>query len=473
MASRDLHEAVDRFVDDVIALLTALGVTDDDKLRHDVAVDAANLASALVEADGRITDDECWAYVDAFGARIDGLAGATPAALRDARLFTDKQSVLARPSVLLDLLLQADRRDDSRRSHTYYTRAMRLGHAMAAVDLIPSPSELFALETLRTTMLKAMDDAGIPRPGTPGASASSRMAGTPVAPDPVGAAAARGGPPEKPAFENAPLPPMRPIEELFAELDALVGLAEVKADVKMVTNLLQVTKMRRERNLPVVDTSNHLVFTGNPGTGKTTVARLIGQIYRTLGVVSKGQLVETDRSKLVAGFVGQTAMKTAAAVESAIGGVLLIDEAYALARGGDDDFGREAIDTLVKTMEDHRDDLALIAAGYPEEMTDFIEANPGLRSRFTRTVHFPDYTDDELVKIFCTVGDKHRYTPTTAAVAELRTILAAQARDRGFGNARFVRNLFERAVSRQATRLVAVTSPTDEQLTTLEPDDLR
>ena len=468
MASRDLHEAVDRFVDDVIALLTALGVTDDDKLRHDVAVDAANLASALVEADGRITDDECWAYVDAFGARIDGLAGATPAAMRDARLFTDKQSVLARPSVLLDLLLQADRRDGSRRSHTYYTRAMRLGHAMAAVDLIPSPSELFALETLRTTMLKAMDGAGIPRPGTP-----SRGSGTPATPDPVGAAAARGGRAEQPTAEVSPMPPMRPIEELFAELDALVGLAEVKADVKMVTNLLQVTKMRRERNLPVIDTSNHLVFTGNPGTGKTTVARLIGQIYRTLGVVSKGQLVETDRSKLVAGFVGQTAMKTAAAVESAIGGVLLIDEAYALARGGDDDFGREAIDTLVKTMEDHRDDLALIAAGYPEEMTDFIEANPGLRSRFTRTVHFPDYTDDELVKIFCTMGDRHRYTPTTAAVAELRTILAAQARDRGFGNARFVRNLFERAVSRQATRLVAVTSPTDEQLTTLEADDLR
>jgi SpoVK/Ycf46/Vps4 family AAA+-type ATPase len=286
-------------------------------------------------------------------------------------------------------------------------------------------------------------------------------------PDPAG----RGRhPDEKP--EPAPLPPVRPIEELFAELDSLVGLAEVKADIKMVTNLLQITKIRKERGLPVIDTSNHLVFTGNPGTGKTTVARLIGQIYRTLGVVSKGQLIETDRSKLVAGFVGQTAIKTADALDSALGGVLLIDEAYALARGGDDDFGREAIDTLVKGMEDHRDDLALIAAGYPEEMAGFIDANPGLRSRFTRTLHFADYSDDELVRIFCTMGEKSRYAPTEASVTKLREILAAQPRDRGFGNARFVRNVFEKAVGRQASRLVGVTAPTDAQLTTLEADDL-
>ena len=251
-----------------------------------------------------------------------------------------------------------------------------------------------------------------------------------------------------------------------------MGLAAVKADVRMVANLLQIAKLRRDRGLPVLDTSNHLVFTGNPGTGKTTVARLLAQIYRSLGVVSQGQLVETDRSKLVAGYVGQTAIRTREAIESALGGLLLVDEAYALVRGGEQDFGLEAVDTLVKLMEDHRDDLAVVAAGYPDEMKVFIEANPGLRSRFTRTIAFPDYSDDELVEIFVTLGRRNRYVPTDDAVARLRTILAAQPRDRGFGNARFVRNLFEQAVSRQATRLVAAAAPTDEQLVTLEAADL-
>ena len=151
------------------------------------------------------------------------------------------------------------------------------------------------------------------------------------------------------------------------------------------------------------------MFTGNPGTGKTTVARLLSQILRTLGLVSKGHLVETDRSHLVAGYVGQTATKTRAVLESALGGTLLVDEAYALARGGDNDFGREAIDTIVKYMEDHRDDLALIAAGYPAEMADFIDANPGLKSRFTRFIDFPDYSTDELVEIFERMSGDLRY----------------------------------------------------------------
>jgi SpoVK/Ycf46/Vps4 family AAA+-type ATPase len=188
--------------------------------------------------------------------------------------------------------------------------------------------------------------------------------------------------------------------------------------------------------------------------------------------LSKGQLVEADRSQLVAGFVGQTAMKTRTVVEQALGGLLLIDEAYALARGGENDFGREAIDTVVKLMEDHRDDLAVIAAGYTDEMATFISSNPGLRSRFTRTIEFPDYTDDELVEIFVRLGESNRYHPTDDAVARLREILAAAPRDKGFGNARFIRNVFEAAVSNQASRLVAADEPSEEQLTTLIAADL-
>ena len=202
------------------------------------------------------------------------------------------------------------------------------------------------------------------------------------------------------------------------------------------------------------------------------MARLLSQILRSLGLVSKGHLVETDRSQLVAGYVGQTATKTRAVLESALGGTLLIDEAYALARGGEQDFGREAIDTVVKYMEDHRDDLALIAAGYPTEMEAFVDANPGLKSRFTRFIAFPDYTTDELVEIFERMSGDLRYHLDDPGREALRAVIEAEPRNRGFGNARFVRNLFEEAVGRQADRLAAVSEPTDEQLTTLTAVDI-
>ncbi len=231
-------------------------------------------------------------------------------------------------------------------------------------------------------------------------------------------------------------------------------------------------QIRAERGLPVIETSHHLVFTGNPGTGKTTVARLLSQIYRAVGVVAKGHLVETDRSKLVAGFVGQTAIKTLETLQSALGGMLLIDEAYALARGGDNDFGREAIDTLVKFMEDHRDDLAIVAAGYTAEMVDFIDANPGLKSRFTRTISFPDYSDHELVAIFLALGEKSQYVCSDDALGRVRHFVSVEPRTRGFGNARFVRNLFETAVAHQAQRVAPLSDPFDEQLTTLTAADI-
>ena len=263
-----------------------------------------------------------------------------------------------------------------------------------------------------------------------------------------------------------------PIEVPLAELDALVGLEAVKREVRRLTSLLQVQQLRTERGLPVIEISHHLVFTGNPGTGKTTVARLLAQIYRTLGVVERGHLVETDRAGLVAGFVGQTAPLVMARFDEADQGVLLIDEAYSLVRGGERDFGREAIDTIVKLIEDRREQIVVIMAGYPDEMDELIASNPGLRSRFPKAIHFPDYTTDELLAIIDTLGEKGGYHLDPGARARARIWLDAIPRDKGFGNGRTARNLFEHAVSTQALRLGPVDAPSDQQLTTLVADDV-
>ncbi|MGI9051189.1 MAG: AAA family ATPase, partial [Ilumatobacteraceae bacterium] len=332
-------------------------------------------------------------------------------------------------------------------------------------DFVPSPDGIAAIDHYRGVLLAAFDAAGVPRPGRPGAAtlaAGSRAAG--VTPTVTPAGTTPRPPPE--------LPHVRPIEELLAELDALVGLELVKADVRRLTSLLRIQRLRAERGLPTLETSHHVVFTGNPGTGKTTVARLLSHILRTLGIVSTGHLVEADRSDLVAGYVGQTAAKTRAVLESALGGTLLIDEAYALARGGEQDFGREAIDTIVKFMEDHRGDLAVIAAGYPTEMRALIDTNPGLQSRFARTIHFPDYTTEELIAIFETMSDANRYHLDEAGALRLAEVIDGEPRGRGFGNARFVRNVFEVAIGRQADRLASVPDPTDEQLTKLTATDI-
>jgi SpoVK/Ycf46/Vps4 family AAA+-type ATPase len=270
----------------------------------------------------------------------------------------------------------------------------------------------------------------------------------------------------------ATLPPARDLEEVLAELESLIGLAPVKAEIELVTNLLVVQNMRRERGLPVPPMSRHLVFTGNPGTGKTTVARLVAEIYRSVGLLSRGQLIETDRSGLVAGYVGQTAERTAEVVASALDGVLLIDEAYALARGDGRDYGREAIDTLVKLMEDHRDRLVVIVTGYPDEMRTFIDANPGLTSRFPRTIHFPDYGTDELVSIAHHTAERAGYRLAADAEVALRRTLDGTPRTDGFGNARLVRNLFEAAITRHASRMVTLDNPSDDDLAIITADDL-
>jgi len=264
------------------------------------------------------------------------------------------------------------------------------------------------------------------------------------------------------------------MEDLKKELEGYIGLDAVKREVETLINLVTVQKLRKENGLPVNDLSLHMVFSGNPGTGKTMIARLMARIYKSLGILSKGQLVEVDRSGLVAGYVGQTAIKTGEVIQKALGGVLFIDEAYALTNRGGNDYGQEAVDTLLKAMEDHRDDLIVIVAGYIELMEAFIHSNPGLESRFNRFLHFPDYTIDEMMAIFDLRCRQNSYTLAEDAKPILRDLLKLFSLDiKGFGNARGVRNLFERAVTAQANRLSTDPDITREDLMLLTADDIR
>ncbi len=270
--------------------------------------------------------------------------------------------------------------------------------------------------------------------------------------------------------------PKEDIVKLKEELQGYIGLASVKKEVDSLINMATVYKLRRDKGLPTADVSLHMVFTGNPGTGKTMIARFMARVYHSLGFLSKGHLVETDRSGLVAGYVGQTAMKTAKLVDSAIGGVLFIDEAYSLTEGGENDFGSEAIDNLLKKMEDNRDDLIVIVAGYPELMSDFIGSNPGLESRFNRYIEFEDYTAEEMFEIFKMQCSKNFYTLNEAAETEIKTLLGMAAESAGvFGNGRGVRNVFENVLVAQANRLATAEnaeSVTKEQLMEILPEDI-
>lgn len=267
---------------------------------------------------------------------------------------------------------------------------------------------------------------------------------------------------------------MQTLGDVMNALDNLVGLSSVKQDVRMLAKFIEIQKKRKGAGLKQALVSYHCVFTGNPGTGKTTVARILADIFRELGVVKKGQLIETDRSGLVGEYVGQTAVKTNKIIDSAIDGVLFIDEAYTLVSGGDRDYGGEAIATLLKRMEDDRDRLVVILAGYTDEMKRFVDSNPGLQSRFGRYIEFPDYTAEELAKIFFSIVKQSEYTCDSDVQASIVQIMdqAVQSKDKNFGNARFVRNLFEKAIQRQAVRLSTVSPLTAKMLAELTLHDL-
>ncbi len=328
--------------------------------------------------------------------------------------------------------------------------------------------------------------------------AGGKSSDSPSGNSPTAASTGQGDPK---APEPEELPPEN-IDDLKAELDSYIGLSAVKDEVRDLINMVTVWKLRREHDLPAPDLSLHMVYSGNPGTGKTMMARFMARVYHSLGILSKGHLVEVDRSGLVAGYVGQTAIKTASVIEKAKGGVLFIDEAYSLSSGkAENDFGLEAIETLLKAMEDNRDDLIVIVAGYTDLMEEFINSNPGLSSRFNRYLYFDDYTVDEMLRIFELQCEKNCYVlegakeekkeePGTdaeglpsdtdtdeesspSARRELRSLLEDMSRDEDFGNARGVRNLFERVLIAQANRLASLPSVTREELMTITADDIK
>ena len=371
-------------------------------------------------------------------------------------------------------LVQADLERGESRSRRFVDTFTLMLLLFAAVDGKVSEAEAGFVNACADSMSLYCDRVGVSGGKTPLDVNDFVTRRTDGSPGPTGKPAD-----EKPAAaaqeEGESTPQPEKLEDVLAEMDALCGLDKVKEDVKSLINLVKVRKLREQAGLPVPPMSLHMVFLGNPGTGKTTVARLLARIYHSIGVLSKGQLVEVDRSGLVAGFVGQTALKTQEVIGKALGSVLFIDEAYALTnQESPNDFGQEAVEVILKGMEDNRDDLIVIVAGYTDLMRDFIHSNPGLESRFNKYFQFEDYNGEQLAEIFRSQCKKNGYTldeETDKAAADAFKLMY-ESRDENFGNARDVRNIFETAIARQANRVATMENPTKEDLMALTIEDL-
>ena len=429
----------------------------------------------LAEAVDALAALAATAGVDPQSARTEGLALAAAVAESAPRAATDWASAAGSTSTQ-DFFDAASRGRRWRDSPTAILSSLTAQGSPQASDYAGALAEVAsaACELGEPTM-RVIGNASVAAAAQLGALATDRL---PVSPPSAVSNVERGVvlPAERPATEPEPPEPAQPersLDELLAELDALTGLERVKREVHRQVAVLRVEKLRDEAGLKSPTITRHLVFTGNPGTGKTTVARLVSGIYHALGLLSQGQLVEVDRSELVAGYLGQTASKTADAVASAAGGVLFIDEAYSLTGIGSsgDQYGQEAVDTLVKEMEDRRDNLVVIVAGYPAPMEAFIAANPGLASRFRTTIEFEDYTDDELVAILTQLAAGADYEVLPEAVERFRETLARTPRGESFGNGRFARNALEAAIGHHAWRLRGIDEPTLDELRQLVARD--